>query len=162
MVQRIKRAERRRRQGEDDRGFVYTRAVARLPRLGEVTLSEAPGEPPTYAVEHVRIYGLGPPPPPTFPRGPSADWVGKRLASLLPRGLEMSLAEDWREEGLRFRIVHPATQARVWGAVPRLDGVPLHETRDAVFEVLGEALERLRDAVNEAHSRSNGETAPGP
>jgi hypothetical protein len=50
----------------------------------------------------------------------SAIEVGDRLASLLPRGLQIGVAEAWREEGLRFRLFHPPTRLGLGrGAPPR-------------------------------------------
>jgi hypothetical protein len=158
MAQRVKKARRRRlRRGG---ALVDVSGALCVLRPTEVAISEALGEAPTYAVGHVRIYGLGPPPP--RPDGPSADWVGARLACLLPRGLELGVAEAWRDEGLRFRLFHPPTRARAWGVVRRLDGVPLHLTSEAIFEALGDALGRLRASMAEAKASPSGGDASGP
>jgi hypothetical protein len=159
MAQRVKQGRRRRRRRHGG-PLAELGGALRVLRPAEVAISEAPGEVPTYAVGHVRLYGLGPPPP--RPDGPSADWVGARLASLLPRGLEIGVAEAWRDEGLRFRLFHPPTRARTWGVVRRLDGVPLHQTSEAIFEALGDALGRLRASMAEARASSSGGDTSGP
>jgi hypothetical protein len=160
MAQRVKTVRRRRRLPRGESLVELGGALCVL-RPAEVAISEAPGEAPTYAVGQVRLYGLGPPPRPR-PDGPSAEWVGDRLASLLPRGLELWVAEAWREEGLRFRLFHPLTRTRAWGVVRRLDGVPLHRTSEAIFEALGDALDPLRASIAEARVGLRGGDASGP
>jgi hypothetical protein len=94
----------------------------------------------------VRLYGLGPPPPRS--KRPSAQWVGGRLASLLPDDLEVGAADEWGPEGLRFRIAHPPTRLHVYGSVRRI--ATSAEALDAITVALRDALGRLRSAVNEA------------
>lgn len=147
MAQRIRRAERLRRQLWGDRGFVFLCGAARVPRAGEVAISEAPGPPPSYTFgRDVRLYGLGP--PPARSRRPSAQWVGGRLASLLPDDLEVGAADEWGPEGLRFRVAHPPTRLHVYGSVRRIANSA--EAFDAITAALGDALWRLRSAVKEA------------
>lgn len=146
MVQRVSLAERRRRQRTGDRGFVYLRATLRLPRLGEVAISEAPGPPPSYTLRGgVRLYGLGPPRR-AAPLSPTE--IAARLTLLLPEGLEIRVAREWRGVELHFRIVHPPTGVHVIGTV-RLAPDDYDGMR-GISSALGKALWQLRVAVDEA------------
>ncbi|HEU4408339.1 MAG TPA: hypothetical protein VFS43_23955 [Polyangiaceae bacterium] len=156
MVQRVRRRERRRRQLGGDRGFVYLRgAAARVARPLEVALVDAPGEPPTFILPGGRrLYGLGP--PPGRAGCPDAYEVATMLRILVPEGVSVGVAREWRREGLRFRLDHLETRTHADGVVPP-PGPGERFDRDVLFEALGDALRRLRAAVDAADARGEGD-----
>jgi hypothetical protein len=127
--------------------------AARVPRPAEVTIADAPGEPPTYVLPGgVRIYGLGPPPPRLRPPTPAV--LGAFLKEFLPDAFAVEVAERWGRGGLFLQVVHLETKARGWAIMRRPTDLE-HGLVDAATEALDEALARLRAAS------SGGASPPG-
>jgi hypothetical protein len=112
-------------------------------RPAEVLITDAPAEPPTYVLPGgVRIYGLGPPPPPR-PRLPQPSMFAALLNALVPEAFLVEVGDRWGRDGLPIRVVHAETKARGW-AIMRRPANLHHDHVDAAMEALDTALERLR------------------
>lgn len=112
-------------------------------RPAEVTIADAPGEPPTYVLPGgVRLYGLGPPPPPRT-RLPAPPLLSAFLRELLPGDFAVEVAQRWGRGGLFLQIVHLETKARGW-AIMRRPADLEQGFEGAATEALDEALKRLR------------------